>query len=120
MEVAWRSLQPGMVVVVRDRGEFPADVVCLASSDAEGKCYIETANIDGETNLKLRKCVATDAEGKGPAWASAGALLAAAGAGEAPALTFEPPNPSIHTFSGTVRSPPSLCARATHEHRQGV
>ena len=44
-----------MVVVVRDRGEFPADVVCLASSDHEGKCYIETANIDGETNLKLRK-----------------------------------------------------------------
>ena len=45
-----------MVVVVRDRCEFPADIVCIASADDEGKCYVETANIDGETNLKLRRC----------------------------------------------------------------
>jgi len=56
IEVPWRCLQPGMVVVVRDRCEFPADIVCIASADDEGKCYVETANIDGETNLKLRRC----------------------------------------------------------------
>ena len=51
------------VVRVKDREEIPADIVCLASSDSEGKCYIETANIDGETNLKLRKCAACNAAG---------------------------------------------------------
>lgn len=34
--------------------EIPADMVFLASEDSEGLCYVETANLDGESNLKLR------------------------------------------------------------------
>ena len=33
--------------------EFPCDMVLLSSSDEEGSCYITTANLDGETNLKV-------------------------------------------------------------------
>jgi phospholipid-translocating P-type ATPase (flippase) len=98
----WRHLQPGMVVLVRDRDEFPADLVCLASSDPEGKCYIETANIDGETNLKLRKCAPCDSAGTGPGWQDMTALLDGAANNEGAAISFEPPNPSIHTFGGTI------------------
>jgi len=98
----WRELQPGMVVVVRDRDEFPADLVCIASSDPEGKCYIETANIDGETNLKLRKAAACNASGSGPGWEDMTALLQSASNGDDMAISFEPPNPSIHTFGGTM------------------
>ena len=29
-------------------------MVLLASSDPKGECYIETKNLDGETNLKLK------------------------------------------------------------------
>jgi magnesium-transporting ATPase (P-type) len=34
--------------------EVPADCVVLATSDEAALCHIETANLDGETNLKLK------------------------------------------------------------------
>uniref|UniRef100_A0A8B9K3M5 Phospholipid-transporting ATPase n=1 Tax=Astyanax mexicanus TaxID=7994 RepID=A0A8B9K3M5_ASTMX len=36
---------------------IPADMVLLHSSDTNGVCHIETANLDGETNLKQRQVV---------------------------------------------------------------
>ena len=34
---------------------IPADIVVLRSSDEHGLCYIDTQNLDGETNLKQRE-----------------------------------------------------------------
>jgi magnesium-transporting ATPase (P-type) len=48
---------------------FPADMVLLSSAHPEGVCYIETMNLDGETNLKLKKVpIVTDVccSSKGP------------------------------------------------------
>jgi len=44
----------GDLVKVLEGEEFPCDLVLLASSHPGGTCYITTANLDGETALKLR------------------------------------------------------------------
>lgn len=44
----------GDFVVLQQNQEVPADCVVMATSDSDGLCYIETAQLDGETNLKRR------------------------------------------------------------------
>lgn len=36
---------------------IPADLVVLGSSDSYGLCFVESSNLDGESNLKQRQCV---------------------------------------------------------------
>ncbi|KAF9524901.1 phospholipid-transporting ATPase 1 [Crepidotus variabilis] len=56
----WKKLEVGDVVLLRDNDQVPADIVVLSTSDPDGMCYLETKNLDGETNLKPRKaCRAT-------------------------------------------------------------
>eukprot|EP01006_Ploeotia_vitrea_P062659 TRINITY_DN84196_c0_g1_i1.p1 TRINITY_DN84196_c0_g1~~TRINITY_DN84196_c0_g1_i1.p1 ORF type:complete len:1149 (-),score=116.15 TRINITY_DN84196_c0_g1_i1:64-3510(-) len=48
------ALQVGdFVKVPRDHG-FPADLLVIHTPLEDGRCYIETANLDGETNIKPR------------------------------------------------------------------
>jgi len=56
-EAEWRDVAVGDLVVIKDKEEIPADVVLLTSSEDEGVGFVETANIDGETNLKIKKPV---------------------------------------------------------------
>jgi phospholipid-transporting ATPase len=44
----------GDILRVTNEKPFPADIVLLSSSEPDGMCFIETANLDGETNLKIR------------------------------------------------------------------
>ena len=48
----WLDLKVGMVVKVMCDEYFPADIVLVRSSECKGVCYVETKNLDGETNLK--------------------------------------------------------------------
>ena len=50
-----RDLRPGDIIVVRKDDAFPADLVLLQSSTQDGSAFVETANLDGETNLKVRR-----------------------------------------------------------------
>lgn len=53
----WKKLEVGDIVLLRDNEQVPADIMVIATSDADNVCYLETKNLDGETNLKPRKAV---------------------------------------------------------------
>uniref|UniRef100_A0A674CC71 Phospholipid-transporting ATPase n=1 Tax=Salmo trutta TaxID=8032 RepID=A0A674CC71_SALTR len=53
----WQDVRVGDFVRLSCNEIIPADMLLLYSSDLHGVCYIETANLDGETNLKQRQVV---------------------------------------------------------------
>ncbi|XP_054000747.1 phospholipid-transporting ATPase VD [Hylaeus anthracinus] len=54
-KVAWKDLKVGDLVHLSNNELVPADVLLLRSSDPRGVAYIDTCNLDGETNLKQRQ-----------------------------------------------------------------
>uniref|UniRef100_A0A670ZU54 Phospholipid-transporting ATPase n=1 Tax=Pseudonaja textilis TaxID=8673 RepID=A0A670ZU54_PSETE len=45
----------GEIVKVTNGEHLPADLISLSTSEPQAMCYIETSNLDGETNLKIRQ-----------------------------------------------------------------
>ncbi|XAR53186.1 Phospholipid-translocating ATPase [Bertholletia excelsa] len=90
--IPWKKLQVGDIVKVEQDGLFPADLLFLASTNADGVCYIETANLDGETNLKIRKA-------REDTWDYVTAEKASEFKGE---IQCEQPNNSLYTFTGNL------------------
>uniref|UniRef100_A0A8C4FA18 Phospholipid-transporting ATPase n=1 Tax=Dicentrarchus labrax TaxID=13489 RepID=A0A8C4FA18_DICLA len=71
---------------------FQADLLLLSSSEPHGLCYIETAELDGETNMKVRQSVSVTSElGDQNNLASFD--------GE---VVCEPPNNKLDRFCGTL------------------
>eukprot|EP01006_Ploeotia_vitrea_P021670 TRINITY_DN54101_c0_g1_i1.p1 TRINITY_DN54101_c0_g1~~TRINITY_DN54101_c0_g1_i1.p1 ORF type:complete len:1157 (+),score=117.86 TRINITY_DN54101_c0_g1_i1:36-3506(+) len=88
----WKELAVGNVVKVFKGREFPADLILLSSSDEEGTAYVETSNLDGETNLKRKR--ALDGTLKYSSESSLSSLQ-----GE---IHCEGPNRRLYEFTGTL------------------
>ncbi|KAK8465055.1 hypothetical protein PHAVU_010G136600 [Phaseolus vulgaris] len=52
---SWQNIMVGDVLKVPKDQFFPADLLLLSSSYEDGICYVETMNLDGETNLKVKR-----------------------------------------------------------------
>ncbi|WVQ68754.1 uncharacterized protein L199_006963 [Kwoniella botswanensis] len=53
----WEDVRVGDIVKIYDGEQFPADILICSTSEEEDVAYIETKNLDGETNLKSRNGV---------------------------------------------------------------
>lgn len=53
-ETYWRDIRVGDIVILRNNEMIPADMILLSSSEPQGVCFVETKNLDGETNLKVK------------------------------------------------------------------
>ena len=59
--VMWEDVQVGDVLKIPGFAQVPADCVLLAAQQHDGRmsdtCYVQTMQLDGETNLKLKRAV---------------------------------------------------------------
>ncbi|GMM52574.1 aminophospholipid-translocating P4-type ATPase [Starmerella bacillaris] len=94
IERRWAQVNAGDIVHVNKEQAIPADLVVLSSSEPAGLCYIETANLDGETNLKIKQ--ATKATQDMRTVESLGSLMGSV-------IESEQPNSSLYTYEGNLK-----------------
>ncbi|KAF8096620.1 hypothetical protein N665_0305s0042 [Sinapis alba] len=88
----WKKIRVGDVVKVEKDQFFPADLLLLSSSYEDGICYVETMNLDGETNLKVKRCLdVTLPLERDDAFQSFSGTI-----------KCEDPNPNLYTFVGNL------------------
>ncbi|KAJ7560113.1 hypothetical protein O6H91_04G114100 [Diphasiastrum complanatum] len=90
----WKDIHVGDIVKVEGGNYFPADLLFLFSSTPDGICYVETKNLDGETNLKVRQALEctmclTEDDLKNAQWI----------------VKSEVPNASLYTYTGLLQCP---------------
>ena len=56
-DTKWMDILVGDIIQIKKDEQVPADVVLLSTNHEDGIAYIDTCNLDGETNLKVRQAI---------------------------------------------------------------
>ncbi|XP_074539982.1 phospholipid-transporting ATPase ID isoform X1 [Halichoeres trimaculatus] len=88
----WMNVRVGDIIKLENNQFVAADLLLLSSTEPHGLCYIETAELDGETNMKVRQSVSVTSELGDP-------NNLASFDGE---VVCEPPNNKLDRFCGTL------------------
>uniref|UniRef100_A0A663FIW1 Phospholipid-transporting ATPase n=1 Tax=Aquila chrysaetos chrysaetos TaxID=223781 RepID=A0A663FIW1_AQUCH len=91
--IMWKEVAVGDIVKVTNGQHLPADMIIISSSEPQAMCYIETANLDGETNLKIRQGLSQTASLQ-----SREELMKVSGR-----IECEGPNRHLYDFTGNLR-----------------
>ncbi|XP_047196670.1 phospholipid-transporting ATPase ID [Hippoglossus stenolepis] len=88
----WMNVRVGDIIKLENNQFVAADLLLLSSTEPHGLCYIETAELDGETNMKVRQSVSVTSELGDP-----NNLFSFDGE-----VVCEPPNNKLDRFCGTL------------------
>ncbi|KAI8811238.1 hypothetical protein BJ742DRAFT_798686, partial [Cladochytrium replicatum] len=92
LEMLSRHIHPGDLIYIEKGQKMPVDAMIVSSSSQDGSCFIDTAELDGETNLKRRGAVHELSS-----HTSLNSVSTLHGR-----IECELPNPNLNTFEGRV------------------
>src|SRR5262249_42130322 len=89
----WKNVRVGDFLRLYQDDEVPADLVILSTSDQDGGCYVETKNLDGETNLKSLVALKSTRQVRHARDCERAVF----------AIESEPPRANLYSYSGVIR-----------------